>query len=303
MKSRLLFAIFIPYLAFSQQLGGWDKDDATTRERLLYNLRYAQVQSDTFEFNYAKSPGVAFLLSAAIPGAGEFYAGARYRAIAFASVEAISWAVYFNQKSTGNKIEKSYKHFANNHWSLWNWYANSLTYPDLFGLTRKGFGSHSIWIEYNGMEYPAHEDTLNLYIPTWASILANEKDLPFEQQTLRPIRTRDFYENIGKYDQFATGWDDFSTDYVDTTQIEPVKNSPERNKYLNDRYKSNQALKMATNFATVIMFNHLISAFHAQIAAKHYRPPESKSVSWSLDLVADYRYRYPIRGINVSLSF
>jgi len=306
MKKLLYLMLLLSTVTWAQERMPWHNKDLTRRDQLLYNLKYVQTETDTFEFNYVKSPGLAFLLSAVLPGAGELYAHATYRAIAFFSIEAISWGVYLDRKSVGSKIEKQYKRFANNNWSLYNWYYNAITspyYEDYFGLTRRGFGSHSIWIEYNGTEYEANEDTLNAYIPTWAQILYNEKDLPYSAQTLRPVRSRDFYENIGKYDQFATGWYDFDNSLVDTTKTRPVKNSSYREKYLNDRYKSNQAFKMATNFVTVIMFNHLISAFHAQIAAKQYRPPEIKDISWHWSLLADYRYRFPIRGVQLALAF
>lgn len=300
MKKLLGLLLILSGLTFAQSFTNWQSTPASARDNLLYSLKYAPLATDTFEFNYEKSPGLAFLLSAVLPGAGEYYAGARYRALAFLTVEAVSWGIYLERKGTGREIEKRYKNFANSNWSLYNWYYNSFTYPDYFGMK----GSHAIWLEYvnDGLELEANEDTLTKYVPNWTSILYNERDLPYNVQTLRPVRTRDFYENIGKYDQFATGWKDFSNSLVDTAHNE-VQTSPLRNKYLNDRYKSNQAFKMATNFVTVIMFNHLISAFHAQIAAKQYQSQEAKDVSWHWALLADYRYRFPLRGINLAVHF
>jgi len=298
----LLLGWLMPLRIFGQTIFNGDRE-ITVRDQLLYNLKYAQTEPDTFEFEYHKSPGLAFLLSAALPGAGEFYVGAKYRAAAFVSIEMISWLVYFNRKNAGENMETSYEKFADTHWNIGNWYVNSIGYTDYFGINREGFGSHSIWIEYNGLEYEAKEETLNQYIPGWDLTLIAERNLPYSDKTIREVRTRDYYENIGKYNQFATGWDDFNIALLDTNRRSPVKNSPRREKYLDDRYASNQAFKMATNFATVIMFNHLFSAFHAQIAAKHYRPPEEKAVSWHVGLVTDIRRRQPITGLSFSLAF
>jgi hypothetical protein len=116
---------------------------------------------------------------------------------------------------------------------------------------------------------------------------------------MNAVKTREYYENIGKYDQFAGGWEDFA-EY--NTQPDTIFMTPLRDDYLTQRYDSNKALKMATSFATIIMFNHLISAFDAIIAAKNYREPDQQ-LSWSVALITDYRQRNPIRGINFSVAF
>ena len=300
MKPRLLLiallvSLLVPVFTNGQQLLN-NQSTVSERDRLIYSLKYAQTEPDTFEFNYQKSPGLAFAMSAVLPGSGEFYAGAKYRAAAFIGVEIVSWIVYFNRRNTGQKIEDDYIKWANSHWSAYNWWANSLPYPGIVGLSdsSENFGSHLIYFEYEGKEYKAEKTYLNNNLPGWDSYLLNGD--------LIPVKTRDYYENIGKYDQFASGWDDFDeiTANIDTSN---VKNSPHRSKYVYKRYDSNQALKMATNFATVIMFNHLISAFHAQIVAKQYRSPEEKDFSWQVGLVTEYTQKNPIRGMTLSLAF
>lgn len=292
----LILSLLVPlFIADAQQIFP-GQSTVSERDRLIYNLKYAQVETDTFEFSYQKSPGLAFLLSAAVPGAGEFYSGAKYRAAAFFSVEVISWIVFFNRRNIGNRLEKEYTKWADTHWDPYDWWEKSLSFPDYFGLSdsSRNFGSHLIYFDHDGQEYMADISYLDRELPGWQTYLQNG--------TLAPIKTRDYYENIGKYDQFASGWDDFSTITSNLDSLN-IPTSPNRKKYLNQRYDSNQALKMATNFATVIMFNHLISAFHAQIAAKNYRPPEQKEVTWYVGLVTDYTYKMPIRGVTFSLAF
>jgi hypothetical protein len=294
LQMALLLSLMLPLWLFGQPLAG-DNPNITERERAVYNLKYAQTEPDTFEFSYQKSPGLAFLLSAAVPGAGEFYSGAKYRAAAFFGVEVISWIVYFNRKSVGEQLEKDYKKWADTYWNAWNWYANGLTHRPYLGIPDSTEeASHLIYFEYNGEEYPSNTAYLDENLNGWESLL--------ESGELAPIKTRDYYENIGKYDQFASGWADFNTIEADMdTSIIP--NSARRSNYLNQRYDSNQALKMATNFATVVMFNHLISAFHAQIAAKQYRGPDKKEITWNVGLVTDYTYKNPIRGLTLSFAF
>ena len=288
MKRRLLtisfiIVIAIPVLIFGQGFSFDNSTSSTQRSALLANLKYGQVETeqDSFVFDYEKSPGRAFLLSVIIPGAGEFYAGAKWRALIFASIEVSSWVMRSQYEKKGDRIERQYKRYADEHWDLGRWFRSGLT-NESCGLE----GSHSIWVYYDGQEYMAN-DSLNEYIPGYLD-LASE---------IQPVKTHEFYENIGKYDQFACGWDDFDSTLTDTVLM-----SPFRDKYLTDRYECNQALKMATNFVTAIMFNHLISAFDAIIAAKGYSS-EEKKYSWNLGLITDYRYRNPLRGVRLSVAF
>ena len=56
-----------------------------------------------------KSPGRALLYSAMLPGAGEFYAGARKRAVLFFGLEAAAWGLYFSWNGKGKDIEKDFR--------------------------------------------------------------------------------------------------------------------------------------------------------------------------------------------------
>ena len=293
MKSRLLTISFIivvaiPVLIFGQGFSFDNSTSSSQRSALLANLKYGQVETeqDSFVFDYEKSPGRAFLLSAIVPGAGEFYAGAYWRGLIFSGVEVMSWIMRNQYEKKGDRIERQYKRYADEHWDLKDWYVNSNSITGLSGQHGSNFGSHHIWVEYNDIEYQANVDSLPV---GWEMFLINGE--------ISPIKTHEYYENIGKYDQFASGWDDF-----DSTTDTTVLMSPFRDKYLTERYECNQALKMATNFVTAIMFNHLLSAFDAIIAAKGYSS-EEKKYSWNLGLITDYRYRNPLRGVRFSVAF
>jgi hypothetical protein len=261
------------------------------RSMLESSLKFNAVPEDSFEFSYEKSPGKAFLLSAIFPGAGEFYAHARWRALAFSSVEIFSWLMYFSSKNKGDDLEKKYMKYADKHWDFDEWIKYSDT-NELCGPEH----THPLYITYqkddNEQEFMTDKDFYGVY-----DSLLNDGGL------IEPVKTRDFYENIGKYHQFACGWDDYLVTHGGGTVSDTVYISPDRNHYLHQRKDSNDALKMATNFATVIMFNHLFSAFHAQIAAKQYTSAPKQEVSWHVGLLTDIRYKNPIRGISLSLAF
>lgn len=294
LKTAILLAILLPSLAFAQLHLANETLINSDRSILESSLKFNAMAMDSFEFDYEKSPGRAFLMSAIVPGAGELYAGAKWRALAFASMEVFSWLMYFNRKNKGEDLEQGYKAYADEYWTLSRLYENGNNWGKLTGLTGQhgeSFGSHSLYLEYDGTEYEGNKAYLDSTLNGWVAFILNGE--------LQPVKTRDYYENIGKYDQFSGGWDDFTYSASDSV----VSVSDLRDNYLTQRKESNDALKMATNFATVIMFNHLISAFHAQIAAKNYSSEEANKVSWYMGLVTDVRFKNPIRGLSLSIAF
>jgi len=312
----ILLGTLLSSIAFGQDYLSNETLIASDRSLLESSLKFSSARQDSFEFKYEKSPGRAFLLSGLIPGLGQIYSstsGIKWDSkkpildplwltpfaraedfkwkpyvtgIAFMTVEAASWIVYFNRKNKGEDLEKAYKKYADENWTLSQLYQNSLINQKT-GLS----GSHNIYLEYDNTEYEGNTVYLDTALVGWESYILSGD--------IQPIRTRDYYENIGKYDQFSGGWNDFLNFNSDP---DTVYMSDLRDSYLNQRKDSNDALKMATNFATVIMFNHLISAFHAQIAAKNYSS-EAERVSWHVGIVTDVRQKNPFRGLSLSVAF
>ena len=68
-------------------------------------------------------------------------------------------------------------------------------------------------------------------------------------------------EMIGKYDQFKTGWDDY-TGEVDLT--------PNRNHYEGLRHQSNVQFKRASYCGMMVIINHLLSAFDTAWTIKRH---------------------------------
>jgi hypothetical protein len=212
-----------------------------------------------------KKPGRAFFLSALVPGWGQLYAGARTRGLVFLGIEAttVTWAILSHLKGTDRRNE--YESFADQHW-----------FEDQY-------------LEW----YQAWEDWYNY--PTYAlDPLDNHLT-----HTLPDEKDRDYYEMIGKYDQFVYGWDDVNG--IDTTGLNldpfdptlaprdtiPVYGetgldtvyfptyiahvySANRTLYMDMRYKANKAFKRAKQMVGVMLFNHVISAIDAARSARNY---------------------------------
>ena len=180
-----------------------------------------------------RSSKLAFLMSLIVPGLGELYYGAEKRGIAFLAVEAGSWATYASWLHKGRTIERDFRAFAD--------------------------GPNGHWSESRYRAWDANTPQ-SFYIRT--------EHLPTKQQD-----TQQYYELIGKYDQFVFGWDDgkdaqgksVGTDY----SIHPSKvTSANRLSYEIERNRSNRYLKRATGILGLVLVNHIASAVDASVHAR-----------------------------------
>ena len=76
------------------------------------------------------------------------------------------------------------------------------------------------------------------------------------------LKNQQYYEMIGKYEQFVWGWDDVQA-LTDSTG-----KSENRLAYEDMRHDSNTYLKRAGYAAGFILLNHIVSAIDASIAAR-----------------------------------
>jgi len=108
----------------------------------------------------------------------------------------------------------------------------------------------------------------------WFNNLDSLQQKAFSHQ-LPETKTQQYYEMIGKYDQFIVGWEDvdFNTPLEDIYDIY----NDYREHYMDMRYDSNQLLKRATTGAYLAMFNHIFSAIDAAWTAKKHNSRIIKS--------------------------
>jgi hypothetical protein len=106
---------------------------------------------------------------------------------------------------------------------------------------------------------------------TWISWKTQLGEDPYEgTHTLPSTKTQQYYEMIGKYDQFMEGWDDWVQGGPSLT--------PHRDHYETLRDNSNKELIKASYCAMIALANHVISAFDASWSVRrHNRKIESKT--------------------------
>jgi len=201
------------------------------RKSILSEKDDLETNADIYAFD-TKSPIKAFMLSLAVPGAGEFYNGQKIRAGSFLAADIVIWSGYLLYHKKGADKEKDYKAYADQHYSPYvflDWWNNILTED------QRNTYSHRLPVDGNG----------------------------------DPIHNREYYENIGKYNQFQVGWPNgINHPYVppDGETYMPT----ERATYLDMRKKSNDYFSKASTMIMVSIANHIVSAFDAAISAKRH---------------------------------
>jgi len=176
-----------------------------------------------------KSPKTGLLLSAVVPGAGQYYGGSLLKAVGFVAIEALSWTMYAVYNAEGYDIDAEFRAYADAHWSesdYWDWIAGHS------GRDRNDLPALREW-EREKFSHGLHE----------------QKD-------------QQYYEMIGKYDQFNYAWDDSEIGLLDDGWTKSQR-SARRLYYEGRRDASNQAFKKATTGITIALLNHIVSSLDA----------------------------------------
>jgi len=87
--------------------------------------------------------------------------------------------------------------------------------------------------------------------------------------TLPETKTQQYYEMIGKYEQFAPWWDDYD---------EEKEDSDRRHYYMDIRYKSNQYLKIKRTSTMIMIVNRILSVFDTAFTIKKHNQKVKKDV-------------------------
>ncbi len=180
----------------------------------------------------SKSPKKGFILSLLLPGAGEFYAGSKIKAGVFLGLEALLWAGYLSYHGKAEDKENEYLNFADGHWSEAAYKESMLTI------------------------YGVDIDTV-----VTGKRLVSDFDSVVIIEHLPATKNQQYYEMIGKYDQFRYGWDDFDPRNFLTFH---------RDLYLNMRDDSNKLFDKAKYSLVAVIGNHLLSGFDAVWSVKRH---------------------------------
>lgn len=229
------------------------------------------------------------LASFAIPGLGQYLNKSPWwKTALFAGVEVAGIAGYIVWTNKADDITREFENWADAHWDMKRWVNDSAIllsdiqangYPNVNDVRIDG--SHHITIIING-KYESSE------------ILLVNPNIEYVE-----LQDWDFYEGIGKYDQFVAGWDDARSNWeiikksIKDGKDELIVMTPNKQHYLNLRNDSNILYKNAKFAASALLFNHIFSALDALWSAN-----KNKELSYKLDVSIGSESNYIITGIS-----
>jgi len=191
------------------------------------------------------------LLSVLLPGAGEFYMGYKSRGAALMVVEVAAWSGYLYNRGKGLDSRQAYEDYADEHWTIRRWIDHHPLVYDLTGYTIEDLEEEGKNFSGTG-EWPG-------YLP-WVS---KEED------------KQHYYENIGKYDWFISGWTDFDPEEDDPWMLD----TPLRDEYRAKRMKSNDQLDNANKFIYLSIGARVFSIVETLVLLRSNSAGETDTVS------------------------
>jgi hypothetical protein len=218
-----------------------------------------------------KSVLLGTLLSALVPGAGEFYGKSYLKAGIFFGVELLSWGAYTLYQVKGNNQTDKFQKYADQYWSV-RTYAQWLVDQDFLG---------------NGVINPNEPDVNVL----------RQQIIQCESQnfshTLPEFGSQQFYELIGKYQNFQAGWTNLA--HVPTKAPGPywfeTYKDPVFVNYADERQKANDYYNFAKDGVMVVVLNHILSAGDAAWTVSMFNKKLKMETGFEIK-----RYRSPFTG-------
>jgi len=116
-------------------------------------------------------------------------------------------------------------------------------------------------------------------------------------------KNHEYYENIGKYDQFAIGWEDIDIEPQDFNPRDSVRPSGLRNAYLDTRDESNRMFSRARTFTVCVLVNHVLSGFDAALTARSYNKKQERFAGLQLKMKMREYQNESIPQLTLTKSF
>ncbi|MEO8210820.1 MAG: hypothetical protein ABI840_09665 [bacterium] len=228
-----------------------------------------------------KSPYLGALFSGIIPGTGEFYSKHYLKGAIFLAIETGLWIAYGSFQSQGNEQTDQYEAFANQNWSI-NKYAQ--------WLVQQGFsGSGAITDPLTSN----HE------------VLRREVNIVEAQNfshQLPPFGDQQYYELIGKYQNFVPGWGDADLMVVNRNNYISYKTAMYTG-YSYDRQQANDYYNNASTMTSLVIVNHVLSAADAAWSVSMF----NKNLKVKTGVHMENKYSYlgerkliPVANLNVT---
>ena len=228
-----------------------------TREELAAQRAGFQQAGSAVSVRPKRNIAAAVIASAVLPGMGELYVATGSKKVShylrvpvFVALDIYFWYSYRDNYDKGKEVKAEYEMFGDEHWSEERFL---LQHPYCDGI-----GGCDSWEQYN--EDAKGFNPYFVYIP-------------------RELDHEEYYENMGKYDNFVYGWDDWDGDY---DNLEPWTEN--RTTYWAMRTESDEYLVKADRYVMALIINRIVSMLDAGWLAYRYNKGEYDDNGWTLDL-------------------
>lgn len=228
--------------------------------QLKYGLAYADVSGfddldsqnvpakvssvDTRDFGGRRSPTKAFLMSLLVPGLGQAYNKAYYKAGAFAGIEIAAWLFNRNLDSQGDDLMAEFEQYNRDYWSRGRYAEYEANFDILL------YASHHL-PETNTQQYYEMTGKYDQFSWGW-------DDATLGGDSLHTLIGLDSLREAARRDN-------------------TVPSSPRRDLYETMRFNSNQKYKSARRAASVALVNHIIAGLEAFFDARRHNRRVSRA--------------------------
>jgi len=236
-----------PYVAVYSDVSSAGRGVASIKGEPEWVAAMGAVAPLTTRDDEAQSPSGAsylpVLYSLLIPGTGEIALGYPKRGVALIALEITAWVGYAYFNDQGLEGREEFEAFADAHWAHSKWIND---HAALEGISPKTFAVLDSVGQYHWTGWPGYHS------------YAAKDDVKLN-----------YYENIGKYDWFISGWADWDP-------VGKPRNTALRDEYRALRRESNSDLDTADKFIYLSVVTRVFSLVETTILArKKARNPET----------------------------
>ena len=250
-----------------------------------------------------KYPGRAMLLSLMVPGAGQLYVHQPLKSVAFLGAEVLAVLAFKGYNQRGLDQTQAFRDTADVQWNFRDWIFKAPNFqggkwePIKIGLD----GSHHLDFFVGDMDGDGRPEVFGNTLDDGVRLsrLLNDSDT---SSYVSIKKNGEYYENIGKYNQFFSGWDDAGPDaLIEDTKSGLIARSDHRDAYLSMRAEANRLKSTANYVISAIMFNHVLSAVDAIFATARWNRQHALRLGGGLWF--DPSQSRGVGGVQVSLAW
>lgn len=239
----------------AQEITGYDYSIDKSNSMQIIKGNILEKESDAVKLNHfsaivdsskMKSPILGGSMSAVIPGAGQIYAKNFVKSAIFLAVEAGLWITYAVFQGKGNDQTESYENYANQNWNM-----------------RK----YAQWLKDQNFQ---RSDAINMSSDDYTLRLQVNycEEINFSHQ-LPPVGEQQYYEVIGKYQNYVTGWSTADVSVINKNNYGTTKLT-QVSYYMDERQKANDYYNNGTTTLMVVVLNHIVSAVDGYLSVNSY---------------------------------